>query len=178
MKEVVSPDRVVLVRGVYAGYSLRRPRYYDLAISNHEFALIRIADKKKYDRLERGAIDCNARMEDLAGFGVPKEKNIIVPHSSLLGLRLYMPPVQPNMSYRKIALFLTYSLPGGRRRRLQITIDRFRDQLEREAAATMPSILSKRIMKRNELLAESAVSFKEILAGILPAEVLKIAEWP
>jgi hypothetical protein len=178
MGEAVGPNRVVLVRGVYAGYSLWRPGYYDLAISNREFALIRIADKKKYHRLERGAIDCSARMEDLMGFGVLKEKNIIVPHSSLLSLRLYMPPVQPNMSYRKIALFLTHSLPGGKRRRLQITIDRFRDQLEREATATMPSKLPERIMKRNEFLAESAMSFKEILMGILPAEILKIAEWP
>jgi len=178
MKEVVCPNRVVLVRGVYAGCSLWRPGYYDLAISNREFALIRIADKKKYHSLERGAIDCDSRMEDLVGVGVLKEKNIIVPHSSLLGLRLYMPPVQPNMNYRKIGLFLTYSLPGGKHRRLQITIDRFRDQLEREAAATMPSRLSERILKRNEFLAESAATFKEILMGILPAEVLKIAEWP
>jgi hypothetical protein len=178
MKEVVIPNRVILVKGVYAGYRLWRPGYYDLAISNREFALIRIADKKKYNRLERGTIDRDSMMEVPAGIGVLGEQNIVVPHSSLLGLRLYMPPVQPNKNYRKIGLFLTHASPGGKRRKLQIAIDGFRYQLEREAVAAMPRKMSERILKRNEFLAEFAKSFKEDLVNILPAEVLKMAEWP
>ena len=173
---MANEDDNPVVRRVIASYGRFTHKTYDLVIARSSFLLVEVpkANGPKWpEKITSQPID---RVADADRLGA-QDGTIVIPYSTVRNLRFYAPPVQPNMPYNNLGLWVTHCAEGEKPKKLAVAIDANPYIMQRLLIEGMSKGLSQQILRRNELLSEYATVIKELLMRRLPPRVIMQARW-